>query len=171
METFSALLAICAGNSPFTGEFTVQRPVTRSFDVFLDLRLTKRVSKQWWGWWFETPPCPLWRHRNVRQQSKPPLVHYIYIIYIYIYNIYMVCRLFGAGPFPEPIMAYFKSEYWEQMSIKFESQHDSSHSRKCKWHCRLQTDDHLSRLLYVHSMLLKYIVSGCLSNFRAIGEV
>ena len=34
METFSALLAICAGNSPVTGEFPAQRPVTRSFDVF-----------------------------------------------------------------------------------------------------------------------------------------
>ena len=39
METFSALLAICAGNSPVPGEFPAQRPVTRSFDVFLDLRL------------------------------------------------------------------------------------------------------------------------------------
>ena len=35
METFSALLAICAGNSPVPGEFTAQRPVTRSFDVSL----------------------------------------------------------------------------------------------------------------------------------------
>ena len=39
METFSALLALCAGNSPITGEFPTQRPVTRSFDVFFDLRL------------------------------------------------------------------------------------------------------------------------------------
>ena len=46
METFSALLAICAGNSPVTGEFHAQRPVTRSFDVFFDLRLHKRLSKQ-----------------------------------------------------------------------------------------------------------------------------
>ena len=30
METFSALLAICAGNSPVPGEFPAQRPVTRS---------------------------------------------------------------------------------------------------------------------------------------------
>ena len=41
METFSALLAICAGNSPVTGEFSAQRPVTWSFDVFFDLRLNK----------------------------------------------------------------------------------------------------------------------------------
>ena len=64
METFSALLGICAGNSPVSGEFPAQRPVTRSFDVFFDLRLNKRLSKQPWGWWFETPSRPLWRHRN-----------------------------------------------------------------------------------------------------------
>ena len=39
METFSALLALCAGNSPVTGEFPSQRPVTQIFDVFFDLRL------------------------------------------------------------------------------------------------------------------------------------
>ena len=64
METFSALPAICAGNSPVTGEFPAQRPVTSSFDVFFDLRLNKRLSKQSWGWWFETPSHPLWRHCN-----------------------------------------------------------------------------------------------------------
>ena len=41
-----AWLAFCAGNSPVTGEFHSQRPVTRSFDVFFDLRLNKRLSKQ-----------------------------------------------------------------------------------------------------------------------------
>ena len=45
METFSALLALCAGNSPVTGEFPAQRPVTRSFDIFCDLRLNKRLGK------------------------------------------------------------------------------------------------------------------------------
>ena len=64
METFSALLAFCAGNSPVTGEFPTQRPVARSFDVFFDLRLHKRFSKQSWGWWFETLSWSLWRHRN-----------------------------------------------------------------------------------------------------------
>ena len=64
METFSALLAICAGNSPVSGELPAQRPVTRSFDVFFDLRSNKRLSKQWRGCWFETQLCPLWRHRN-----------------------------------------------------------------------------------------------------------
>ena len=46
------------------GEFPAQRPVTRSFDVFFDLPLNKRLSKQPWGWWFETPAWSLWRHRN-----------------------------------------------------------------------------------------------------------
>ena len=54
METFSALLAICAGNSPVPGELPAQMPVTRSFDIFFDLPLNKRLSKQSWGWWFET---------------------------------------------------------------------------------------------------------------------
>ena len=46
METVSALLALCAGNSPVTGEFPSQRPVTWSFDVFLDLHLNKRLVEQ-----------------------------------------------------------------------------------------------------------------------------
>ena len=48
METFSALLALCAGNSPVTGEFTSQRPVTRSLDAFFDLRLNKRCQAIIW---------------------------------------------------------------------------------------------------------------------------
>ena len=64
METFSALLAICGGNSPVPGEFPAQRPVARRFDVFFDLHLNKRLSKQSRGWWFETLSRPLWRHRN-----------------------------------------------------------------------------------------------------------
>ena len=75
METFSALLALCAGNSPVTGEFPAQRPATRSFDVFFDLRLNKRLSKQSWGWWFETPSSSLWHHRNVYQFPEPDTEH------------------------------------------------------------------------------------------------
>ena len=47
------------------GEFSTQSSVTRSFDLFFDLRLNKRFSKQLWGWWFETPPLSLWHHCNV----------------------------------------------------------------------------------------------------------
>ena len=60
----SVLLAVCAGNSPVTGEFPSQRPVTRSFDVILDLHPNKRLSKQSWGWRFDTPPRTLWRLCN-----------------------------------------------------------------------------------------------------------
>ena len=70
IEIFSALLALCAGNSPVTGEFSSQRLVTRSFDIFLICALNKRLSKQSWDWWFETPSRSLWRHCN----------------YIYIYD-------------------------------------------------------------------------------------
>ena len=54
METFSALLAICVGNSP----------VTRSFEVSLSCALNKWFSKQSRGWWFETPTPSSWRHCN-----------------------------------------------------------------------------------------------------------
>ena len=64
METFSALLAICAGNSPASGEFPAQRPVTLSFDVFFDLCLNKRLRKQSWGWWFDTLSRPWLHHCN-----------------------------------------------------------------------------------------------------------
>ena len=60
----SALLALCAENSPVTGEFPSQRPVTRSFGVFFDLRLCKRLSKKSRRRWFETQSRLLWRHCN-----------------------------------------------------------------------------------------------------------
>ena len=65
MEAFSTLLALCARNSPVTSEFPTQRPVTRSFDVFFDLHLNKRLSKSWGGW-FETPLHSLWCHCNAK---------------------------------------------------------------------------------------------------------
>ena len=80
METFSALLALCAGNSPVSGEFPTQRPMTRSFDVFFDLRLNKRLSKQPRGRWFETLSWSLWRHRNVYSTAV------IHVLYVRIYR-------------------------------------------------------------------------------------
>ena len=59
METFLALMAFCAGNSQVTGEFPAQKLVTRSFDVFFDLRLNQLLSKQWRRLWFKTPPLSL----------------------------------------------------------------------------------------------------------------
>ena len=65
MEIFAALVALFVGNSPVTIEFPTQRPVTRSFGVFFDLRLNKCLCRHSWGWWFETPLRSLWRHCNV----------------------------------------------------------------------------------------------------------
>ena len=61
MQTFSVLLAFCAGNSPVTGEFPTQRPVTRSFDIFFDLHLNQQLGKQWRLRWFETISRSVWR--------------------------------------------------------------------------------------------------------------
>ena len=69
METFSALLALCEGKSPVTGEFPSQRLVTWSLDVFFNLRLNQRVSKQSGRRWFETPSRSLWRHCNGKHNN------------------------------------------------------------------------------------------------------
>ena len=56
--------------SPVCEEFTDHRWIphtkasARSFDILFDLSLIKRLSKQSWGWWFETPSRSLWRHCN-----------------------------------------------------------------------------------------------------------
>ena len=55
---------LCEGNPTVTGRFPSQRPVMRSFDVFFDLRRTKRLSKQWRRRWFETPSRSLYHHCN-----------------------------------------------------------------------------------------------------------
>ena len=58
------------------GEFTghrwipPQRSVTRNNDVFIDMCLNKRLSKQSWGWWFVVPLCPLWSHCNVMDSDQ-----------------------------------------------------------------------------------------------------
>ena len=80
VETFSALLALCAGISPVTGECPSQRSVTRSFDVFFDLRLGKWLSKQSRRLWFETSWHSLWRHCNARLwvQTMIYVLHWIF---------------------------------------------------------------------------------------------
>ena len=70
---------LSAGNSPVPGEFPTQRPVTRSFDVYYDLRPNKRLSKQSWAWWFETLSPPLWRNRNVFSRRNTVLVSNLFV--------------------------------------------------------------------------------------------
>ena len=65
MKTFSALLALCKGNPPVTGEFPSQKPLRRSFDFLFDLRLNKRLSKPSIRRWFGTPSRSLtWKNRK-----------------------------------------------------------------------------------------------------------
>ena len=96
------------------GEFPTQRPVTRSFDVFFDLRPNKRLSKQSPGWWFETLSRPFWRHRNVTLLNA---VRWMYI-YIYIWlKTTKVSRVFymhayGAHAFDPIISSDCLQQFW-----------------------------------------------------------
>ena len=58
----------------FTGDRWISRTKASDAELwfFFDLRLNKRLSKQWWGWWFETPSRPLWRHCNGKFRPAPP---------------------------------------------------------------------------------------------------
>ena len=96
---------------PLCGEFTShlwipstkfppQRPLTRSFDVFFDLRLNKRLSKQSIRRWLETLSRPLWRHCNVlttwRKLSDKHRTEYLgNRRYVYIFAISQHC--YGTG--------------------------------------------------------------------------
>ena len=91
-KKFRNMMTSSSGNTfrvtgPLCGE--LQRPVTQSFDVFFDLRLHKRLSKQSWGWWFETPSCSLWRHRNDELCFR----FYVYSITYTAQLIHTVCAL------------------------------------------------------------------------------
>ena len=49
----------------------------------------------------------------------------------------MACRLFGAKPLPEPMLAYYQLHSGEQISAKFQSEFCTFHWRKCIWNCHL----------------------------------
>ena len=59
------------GNSPVIGEFPSQMPVTRSFDVFFDLRPKKRLIKQSQLRWLETLSRQLWHQGNEYIKYEP----------------------------------------------------------------------------------------------------
>ena len=106
----SALLALCAGNSPVTGEFPPQRPVTRSFDVFFELPLNKRLSKQCWGWWFETSLCSLWRHSNYSLDCKI-ISSCSYLYYAYIWAVVNLLSQ-GSPVLSQPIRTHSNDVSW-----------------------------------------------------------
>ena len=78
METFSALPAFCEGIS---GGFPSQKPMTRNFDVFFDLRLNKRLSKQSRRWWFETPSRSLLSHCNVDPNGDLSPTEHMFLVW------------------------------------------------------------------------------------------
>ena len=86
IEPFPTLLALCVGNSPVTGEFPFQRPVTRSFYVFFDLCVNNRLIKQSGGWWFVTPPSSLWRHHNDVRWNQQDRSKRIFITLLYTFT-------------------------------------------------------------------------------------
>ena len=93
METFSALLAICAGNSSV---------MTLSFDVFFDLRLNKQLIAQWWGWWFETPSNSLWCHPNGL------------ILQIHAQTHWFICSPYPDFPVRKAMTIYLKNDIQDQ---------------------------------------------------------
>ena len=92
------------------GEFPAQSPVARSFNVFFDLRLNKRLSKQSWGWWFETLLCPLWRHCN----GNSPLAMHISISKLPLFQPKMILFLDAAymHPHAKKSQCAIKLQYW-----------------------------------------------------------
>ena len=72
METFSALLARCVGNSPVAGEFPSQSQRRGALMFSFVCALNKRLRKPSWGWWFEAPSRSLWRHVNELKASIWP---------------------------------------------------------------------------------------------------
>ena len=81
METFSALLVICAGNSSVTGEFPAQRTVTRIFDVFFDLRRHRAH--------YDVTVMP-WTAITVHQTAS----RHIFYIFVHCLNDGFLCKIF-----------------------------------------------------------------------------
>ena len=113
----SALLAICGGNSPVPGEFPTQRPVTRSFDVFFDLLLNKRLSKQSWGWWFETLSRPLWRHCNASFSDLSQLTKNKATLSYFWSNLLFRTQMHGIGV-PLSLLYLSCSCFWYQLAFR-----------------------------------------------------
>ena len=118
-----------------TGEFPAQRPVTRSFDVFFDLQPNKRLSKQWWGWSFQTASCPLWRHRNVTDSCCVHLIWWRGIFYwflplfVSLYIIQVLPHIFPLN-FPSFEMSLEVTDPERSMAIEVTVHHQQI-NQKC----------------------------------------
>ena len=118
------------------GEFPTQRPVVRSFDVFFDLRLNTRLSKQPWDLWFETPSWSLWRQCNALRYwfwfCSPGFFQFLILINLslYYHRLWTVWakRLFHGATFSwcdplhlPPMCLLFGAIYWSRRPRVFRS--------------------------------------------------
>ena len=115
------------------GEFPTQRPVTRSFDVFFDLRLNKRLSKQPRGWLFETPSWSLWRQCNVIQTANQN--HFLSTMGTALSFLILLCRnrfswhlIIMWQKIMEPVLIMFRSSPPGTNLLSF--------AVMCRNHCR-----------------------------------
>ena len=164
METLLALLAICATNSPVTGEFPAQ--MASNF-FFFDLRLNKQLSKQSWGWWFETPSRPLWRHCNAISISpslgdwnKPQtansencfwLLDRNYTTVHLLWNRLFRVQFFENYHIPVPLMPLFKSMGSLQSHPKKHFMENSIENNKFS----------LTNCTWLSSVILSSFCQGC----------
>ena len=110
---FSVIGHLC-GELTGPGEFPAQRPVTWSFDVFFDLSLNKWLSKQSWGWWFETQSHPLC-HCNALCQDK--VCHMVSWVFVIIGSGNGILPD-GTMPLPEPNENFWSIEPSETNSLR-----------------------------------------------------
>ena len=111
------------------GEFPTQMPVMRSFDVFFDLRLNKRLSKQPWGWWFETPSWSLWRQCNVHRGPHATFTYYMHMIRVgYVTQRQLISQyIYWLNSYP-----WFYKDF-ERMGCVCKAQDSAKHRRRNSW--------------------------------------
>ena len=102
-----------------SGFGSMTRPVTRSFDVFFDLRLNKRLSKQSWGWWFETLECP-WRHCNVYNYHHVFEENTAGISIPIIYLNYIICKINISKYAVTELKSKWCCQYWFDFQVPYE---------------------------------------------------
>ena len=176
METFSALLALCAGNSTVTGEFRSQRPVTWSFDVFIICAWTN-------GWVYNRDVGDLRRHRahyDVTVIWHPPSDHQEHISNRFLFrhlnlspaNIghFFQAPMYWMSPNPQYGMAmytcmgfvahvylYALLEQWQRMQYWTTIDISQSMENLCKRECfaRIQYRATKKGILHNESVCLK----------------
>ena len=110
--------------------------VTRSFDVFFDVCLTKRWNAQWSCWWFRGS-CRSWDVNS----STPCATYTRRWTWSALVQI-MACCLDSAKLLSEPVQTYCQLDPKEHASMKFYLKFKYFHSRKCVWTCRLRNGSH-----------------------------